>query len=147
MNAILVIFGSYISRLLISELFPFPSHKSAWIVWLLDSCMIFCLLNLWGFVLVLIYTTVLILCIFLYVLNHTLYTISEVVHAKGSNDKPGALVSDQDEEQHDGRSDFEQHSADDNDDNNPVQENIEGDVTKLTGRQKKLFDLRLKMVI
>ena len=26
--------------------------------------------------------------------------------------------------------------------NHPVEENIEGDITKLTGRQKKLFELR-----
>ncbi|XWS67727.1 hypothetical protein CRYUN_Cryun04dG0030200 [Craigia yunnanensis] len=37
----------------------------------------------------------------------------------------------------------EENSDDDN--NHPVEENIEGDVTKLTGRQKKLFELRLMM--
>lgn len=34
----------------------------------------------------------------------------------------------------------------DDDNKPPVEENVEGDVTKLTGRKKKLFELRLKMV-
>lgn len=34
----------------------------------------------------------------------------------------------------------------DEDDEELVEENVEGDFTQLTGRQKKLFELRLKMV-
>lgn len=60
---------------------------------------------------------------------------------KRGNYESTALASEQDEEE---KSVFEEKS--DDDDNHPVQENVEGDGTQLTGRQKKLFELRLKMV-
>ncbi|KAF2322712.1 hypothetical protein P3X46_010649 [Hevea brasiliensis] len=68
---------------------------------------------------------------------------TEVVQDKGGNYGSTTLASEQDEVQHDERSVFEEES--DDDDNHPVQENVEGDGTQLTGRQKKLFELRLKM--
>ncbi|XP_044487786.1 pre-mRNA-splicing factor syf2-like isoform X1 [Mangifera indica] len=43
----------------------------------------------------------------------------------------------------DERPNFEEHSHSDHD--QPAEESLEGDITKLTGRQKRLFDLRLKM--
>lgn len=64
-----------------------------------------------------------------------------VARDKGGNGQSTILASEQDEH-HDERLEFEEHS--DDEDNHPVQENVE-DVTKLTGRQKKLFELRLKM--
>ncbi|KAB2097571.1 hypothetical protein ERO13_A01G169500v2 [Gossypium hirsutum] len=39
----------------------------------------------------------------------------------------------------------EPEESPDADSDGPVEENIEGDITNLTGRQKKLFELRLKM--
>ncbi|MBA0793131.1 hypothetical protein Gohar_017560 [Gossypium harknessii] len=39
----------------------------------------------------------------------------------------------------------EPEESPDDDSDRPVEENIEGDITNLTGRQKKLFELRLKM--
>lgn len=67
-------------------------------------------------------------------------TETEVVQDKRGNYESTALASEQDEEE---KSVFEEKS--DDDDNHPVQENVEGDGTQLTGRQKKLFELRLKM--
>ncbi|XP_065866644.1 uncharacterized protein [Euphorbia lathyris] len=66
--------------------------------------------------------------------------IETVVQEKGERNQSAALTSEPDE-QHDERQDIKDHS--DEDDDNSVQENV--DVTKLTGRQKKLFELRLKM--
>ncbi|KDP29675.1 hypothetical protein JCGZ_18837 [Jatropha curcas] len=65
-----------------------------------------------------------------------------VVQDKGGNTQSTILASKQDEQQDDER-DFEEHS--DDEDNHTVQENMEGDAMQLTGRQKKLFELRLKM--
>ena len=45
---------------------------------------------------------------------------------------------------HDEIDDLEDHPNEDSD--NLDEENVEVDLTKLTGRQKKLFELRLKMV-
>lgn len=45
---------------------------------------------------------------------------------------------------HDEINDLEDHPNGDND--NPAEENTQVDFTNLTGRQKKLFELRLKMV-
>ncbi|EEF41147.1 pre-mRNA-splicing factor syf2 isoform X2 [Ricinus communis] len=66
----------------------------------------------------------------------------EILQDKKASGQSTALASEQDEVQHDQRPDF---GEDSDDDSNPaVQDNVE-DVTKLTGRQKKLFELRLKM--
>lgn len=48
------------------------------------------------------------------------------------------------EDLHDEKPKFEEDS--DSDDEKPAEENAEEDFTNLTGRQKKLFELRLKMV-
>lgn len=48
------------------------------------------------------------------------------------------------EDLHDENPKLEAGSDSDND--KPAEEDVEGDFTKLTGRQKKLFELRLKMV-
>ncbi|KAK9286657.1 hypothetical protein L1049_015057 [Liquidambar formosana] len=50
---------------------------------------------------------------------------------------------DQDEDPHGERPNLEEQADGDND--QPVEENVGEDFTKLTGRQKKLFELRLKM--
>lgn len=59
-----------------------------------------------------------------------------------SHSKSGAI--DQAEEIHDERPHEEEGS--DGDSDHDAEKNIEGDGTNLTGRQKKLFELRLKMV-
>ncbi|XP_010266367.1 PREDICTED: pre-mRNA-splicing factor syf2-like [Nelumbo nucifera] len=71
---------------------------------------------------------------------------SEVKETSGGVDASGPSHSDspdQDEDPYGDRSDLEKQG--DGDDDHPVEENVEPDFTKLTGRQKKLFDLRLKM--
>lgn len=72
---------------------------------------------------------------------------SEVMEAGsgsgGSNDQYISGVPDQDKNPHDEGTDPEEQSDDDND--QPVEEIEEVDFTQLTGRQKKLFELRLKM--
>lgn len=54
------------------------------------------------------------------------------------------MASDVAEDLHDENPKLEAGSDSDND--KPAEEDVEGDFTKLTGRQKKLFELRLKMV-
>ncbi|XP_022146277.1 pre-mRNA-splicing factor syf2 [Momordica charantia] len=49
------------------------------------------------------------------------------------------------EDLHDEKPDIEGHSDGDVDKSSEENENVEGDFTKLTGRKKKLFELRLKM--
>lgn len=74
-----------------------------------------------------------------------LYTLSEVSRAIASNTQPGPVtVPDQAEDLHDEIDDLEDHPNGDSD--NVVEENVEVDMTKLSGRQKKMFELRLKMV-
>ncbi|WJZ83452.1 hypothetical protein VitviT2T_003133 [Vitis vinifera] len=72
---------------------------------------------------------------------------SEVMEAGsgsgGGNDQYISGVPDQDKNTHDEGTDPEERSDDDND--QPVEEIEEVDFTQLTGRQKKLFELRLKM--
>lgn len=63
--------------------------------------------------------------------------------AGGGNSPSGPVGADQGEDVHGQRPDSEEHA--DEDDEKLVEENVEGDFTQLTGRQKKLFELRLKM--
>lgn len=67
----------------------------------------------------------------------------EAVQASGSSGKSNTLASDVAEDLHDENPKLEAGSDSDND--KPAEEDVEGDFTKLTGRQKKLFELRLKM--
>lgn len=67
----------------------------------------------------------------------------ETVQASGSSGKSNTLASDVAEDLHDENPKLEAGSDSDND--KPAEEDVEGDFTKLTGRQKKLFELRLKM--
>lgn len=62
----------------------------------------------------------------------------------GGNDQYISGVPDQDKNPHDEGTDPEEQSDDNND--QPVEEIEEVDFTQLMGRQKKLFELRLKMV-
>ncbi|XVF67952.1 hypothetical protein PTKIN_Ptkin10aG0163400 [Pterospermum kingtungense] len=83
------------------------------------------------------------------------YCFRKIAEAKARKDKeetetvqpergqPVTRATYQEQDVQNGAPEPEENSDDDND--NPVVENIEGDVTKLTGRQKKLFELRLKM--
>jgi hypothetical protein len=68
---------------------------------------------------------------------------TEVVQAKGGIGWSSSQAPEQGEELDEERPDHE-HSEDDDD--RAVLDNVEGDVTQLTGRKKKLFELRLKMV-
>jgi len=68
---------------------------------------------------------------------------SEVVQASGLSGQSNSGAPEQDEDLHDDRQDFEDHA--DGDKDYPVEENVE-DVTKLTGRKKKLWELRNKMM-
>lgn len=77
-------------------------------------------------------------------LNLKFYTISEAVQASGSSVQSHILASVVAEDLRDENPKLEAGSDSDND--KPAEENVEGDFTKLTGRQKKLFELRLKMV-
>lgn len=67
----------------------------------------------------------------------------EAVQASGSSGQSNTLASDVAEDLHDENPKLEAGSDSDND--KPAEEDVEGDFTKLTGRQKKLFELRLKM--
>ncbi|GAY46009.1 hypothetical protein CUMW_093700 [Citrus unshiu] len=67
----------------------------------------------------------------------------EAVQASGSSGQSNTLASDMAEDLHDENPKLEAGSDSDND--KPAEEDVEGDFTKLTGRQKKLFELRLKM--
>ncbi|KAH8510509.1 hypothetical protein H0E87_008167 [Populus deltoides] len=67
---------------------------------------------------------------------------TEVVQAKGGIGWSSSQAPEQGEELDEERPDHE-HSEDDDD--HAVLDNVEGDVTQLTGRKKKLFELRLKM--
>lgn len=67
---------------------------------------------------------------------------TEVVQAKGGIGWSSSQAPEQGEELDEERPDHE-HSEDDDD--RAVLDNVEGDVTQLTGRKKKLFELRLKM--
>ncbi|KAH9655146.1 hypothetical protein KPL70_022228 [Citrus sinensis] len=77
------------------------------------------------------------------ILKSQLYTISEAVQASGSSGQSNTLASDVAEDLHHENPKLEAGSDSDND--KPAEEDVEGDFTKLTGRQKKLFELRLKM--
>lgn len=70
--------------------------------------------------------------------------MTEVLQGSGGNSQPDEHAVKQHIDLHDERPDSEEDS--DGDNKTHVEENIEGDITKLTGRQKKLFELRLKMV-
>ncbi|XP_077236338.1 uncharacterized protein LOC143877908 isoform X2 [Tasmannia lanceolata] len=61
----------------------------------------------------------------------------------GDSGGPSIDASDHSEDPHEQRPGIMQH--DDGDDDHLVEKNVEVDYTNLTGRQKKLFDLRLKM--
>lgn len=67
---------------------------------------------------------------------------SEVAEG-GSNSKPEPTVPDEIEESHEEGSRVGAYG--DSGDDHPPEGTIEGDLSKLTGRQKKLFELRLKM--
>lgn len=67
---------------------------------------------------------------------------SEVVQAKGGSGWSTSQAPEQGEELDEERPDLE-HSEDDDD--RAVLDNVVGDVTQLTGRKKRLFELRLKM--
>lgn len=67
----------------------------------------------------------------------------EAVQASGSSVQSHILASVVAEDLRDENPKLEAGSDSDND--KPAEENVEGDFTKLTGRQKKLFELRLKM--
>lgn len=69
--------------------------------------------------------------------------VSEVAQASSGLGQSNLAAADQDKDL-DGRPDFEEHT--DNDYDYPVEEGAEGDVTKFTGRKKKLWELRQKMV-
>uniref|UniRef100_A0A6N2M0G7 Pre-mRNA-splicing factor SYF2 n=1 Tax=Salix viminalis TaxID=40686 RepID=A0A6N2M0G7_SALVM len=67
---------------------------------------------------------------------------TEVVQAKGGSGWSTSQAPEQGEELDEERPDLE-HSEDDDD--RAVLDNVVGDVTQLTGRKKRLFELRLKM--
>ncbi|KAJ0076566.1 pre-mRNA-splicing factor syf2 [Pistacia vera] len=67
---------------------------------------------------------------------------TEVVPVNGGSGQSNASAHDVVEDFNDERPNFEEHSDSDHD--QPAEENL-GDITKLTGRAKKLFELRLKM--
>ncbi|XWS55105.1 hypothetical protein CRYUN_Cryun10bG0146700 [Craigia yunnanensis] len=83
------------------------------------------------------------------------YCFRKIAEAKARKDKeeteivqrehgqPVTYAAYQEQDVQHGAPEPEENSDDDND--HPVEENSEGDITKLTGRQKKLFELRLKM--
>ncbi|PSS25972.1 Pre-mRNA-splicing factor syf2 like [Actinidia chinensis var. chinensis] len=69
---------------------------------------------------------------------------TEAIQAIAGNLQPCSVaVPDQVKNMHDEIDDLEDHPNEDSD--NLDEENVEVDLTKLTGRQKKLFELRLKM--
>ncbi|KAF9684504.1 hypothetical protein SADUNF_Sadunf04G0125000 [Salix dunnii] len=67
---------------------------------------------------------------------------TEVVQAKGGSGWSTSQAPEQGQELDEERPDLE-HSEDDDD--SAVLDNVVGDVTQLTGRKKRLFELRLKM--
>ncbi|GMY05425.1 pre-mRNA-splicing factor syf2 [Fagus crenata] len=67
-----------------------------------------------------------------------------LVQARGGVGQSNSGALEQYEDLHDDRQDSEDHA--DGDKDNPVEENLEVDVTKLTGRKKKLWELRNKMI-
>ncbi|TXG64853.1 hypothetical protein EZV62_011847 [Acer yangbiense] len=68
---------------------------------------------------------------------------TEVAQSTGGNGKSVTSAPDVTEDLHDDRPNVEEDS--DSDDDRPAEENVEVDLSKLTGRQKKMFELRLKM--
>ncbi|KAJ8427131.1 hypothetical protein Cgig2_030293 [Carnegiea gigantea] len=68
---------------------------------------------------------------------------SEVAEASGSSSKPEPTVPDEIEESHEEGNRVREYG--DSGDDHPPKGTIEGDLSKLTGRQKQLFELRLKM--
>lgn len=70
------------------------------------------------------------------------------MQASGETGHPALCAPEQDGDLQDDKQEFEDHA--DGDKDYPVEENIEGDVTNLTGRntgrKKKLWELRNKMV-
>jgi len=70
--------------------------------------------------------------------------LPEVAEASGSDFKPEPTVPDEIKESHE-EGNRVGDCADSGDDH-PPEGTIEGDLSNLTGRQKKLFELRLKMV-
>ncbi|XP_057495533.1 uncharacterized protein LOC130780546 [Actinidia eriantha] len=75
---------------------------------------------------------------------HTDKNETEAIQAIAGNLQPCSVaVPDQVKNMHDEIDDLEDHPNEDSD--NLDEENVEVDLTKLTGRQKKLFELRLKM--
>ncbi|KAK2665602.1 hypothetical protein Ddye_004176 [Dipteronia dyeriana] len=68
---------------------------------------------------------------------------TEVAQTTGGNGKSVTPAPDVAEDLHDDRPNVEEDSDSDND--CPADENVEVDLSKLTGRQKKMFELRLKM--
>ncbi|KAL5791213.1 hypothetical protein ACOSQ2_006101 [Xanthoceras sorbifolium] len=67
-------------------------------------------------------------------------TVAQTTGGNGLSDTSAPDVA---EDLHDDRPNVEEDSDSDND--QPAEENVEVDLSKLTGRQKKLFELRLKM--
>lgn len=65
------------------------------------------------------------------------------MQANGGSGKSNSEAAEQEEYVHNEKPDSEEH-ADDGDDH--PEENMEGDFTKFTGRKKKLWELRMKMV-
>lgn len=68
---------------------------------------------------------------------------SEISQPTGLSVQSNSSAPEPDEDLHDNRQDFEDHA--DGEKDYPVEENVE-DVTKLTGRKKKLWELRNKMM-
>ena len=76
----------------------------------------------------------------------TVPTSSEGVQAGRSSGSSNFVPPDEYEDLRDEKPNEEGHSDGDTDKFSGG-ENVEGDFTKLTGRKKKLFEIRLKMVI
>ncbi|XP_023532640.1 pre-mRNA-splicing factor syf2-like [Cucurbita pepo subsp. pepo] len=76
--------------------------------------------------------------------NEPVATSSEAVQAGRSSAPSNFAPPDEYEDLHDEKPEEEGHSDGDTD-KLSGEENVEGDFTKLTGRKKKLFELRLKM--
>lgn len=80
----------------------------------------------------------------LFLLHLTFYTFSEIAQASGGGNQSNLSAPDGAEDLQDERPNLQENS--DSEDDHPAEENLQEDITKLTGRQKKLFELRLKMV-
>lgn len=77
--------------------------------------------------------------------NAFCYAVSEAVQAGGGIGQSNIRVPDQTEDVGSGRPDIEEHAS--SDDNSPVEGDVEGgDYKMFTGRKKKLWELRQKMV-